>query len=931
MPEEVWLRRHRLFLAFLLLHALFLGILSYFTGHTVLASLAVGAWITLFVLLGAMPRWSRKLRASWVSLGLVTSSALLVHLSGGYIEMHFHYFVMVTFLALYQDWTPFLLAVGYVLFQHGIGGYFFPQTVYNHHDAWVHPWKWAFIHAAFLSASCIGVIIAWRANESSRARMENLLNSSAEGFLGVDLVGRIAFANPAIEELTGYSIPELMGRPIDVLFFDGPESDISGSRQGLSAIQRALDSASEAYIGEVTLRLRDGSQKIVECRSGPLKDRMELSGIVLTLIDITARKEAEEAARASEKRFRSVTQSANDAIVSADDHGRMMSWNRGAQVMFGYRETEVLGRPLALLMPERYRLGHQKGLERMRTTGESHIIGKTVELHGLRKDGTEFPLEVSLSTWKTGNETFYSGIIRDITERKRGENAVRESEEQFRLLVGSLKDYAVLMLDPNGHIVSWNEGAERIKGYRPEEILGQHFSRFYTDEDIQAGKPARALKSAEDEGAFEDSGGWRLRKNGSRFWANVVITAIRDQAGTLRGFTKVTRDITERKHLEEELRQSQKMEAIGSLAGGIAHDFNNLLMVITGYSQLLLDRLGQNDPSSVDIKEIKQAGERAASLTQQLLAFSRRQTLTPEMLNLNTILAGMGNMLQRLIGENIHLVIRPTPALGMVKADRGQIEQVLMNLAVNARDAMTQGGQLTIETANVDMNPAQAIRVTLKSGEYVRLAVTDTGCGMDTATQARIFEPFFTTKEQGKGTGLGLSTVHGIVNQSKGSILVESVPGKGSTFTIYLPRLRDEVTTAPGGGAAPAGLARGSETVLVVEDEKIVRGLLCKVLQANGYAALEAGSGQEALWLSQEHAGPIQLLITDVVMPGMNGRELAQRLMALRPDMKVIFISGYIDDAGVRNGVAESHVNFLQKPIEPSFLVRKIREVLDSS
>jgi two-component system cell cycle sensor histidine kinase/response regulator CckA len=873
---------------------------------------------------------------------------------------------------------------------------------------------------------------------------EQVTNTVTDALLVLDREGIVRVANRAACRLLGFSEGSLVGESITVIQNFFPREKI----------ESVLETGSLRNY-KVSYPVPDNGVLMLEISASVIRDRAGYPVAVVCLArDITERRQAEEAIKASEERFRSVAQSANDAIVSADSRGDIISWNRGAQTMFGYREEEILGRPLTVLMPERYRAGHRKGLERMRTTGEAHVIGKTVELHGLRKDGTEFPLELSLATWKTGHENFYSGIIRDITERKRaeealkesnefnqqiiasakqgiivydrelkyvlwnpfmeemvglsadqvlgkhclelfpflrdqgvyalleralegeyatapninysipltgrtgwvsgqygpfrnatgeiigvigilsditeqkrGEEALRQSEEQFRLLVATVKDYAIIMLDPAGHVVSWNEGAERIKGYRADEIMGQHFSRFLPREDIEAGKPALALKIAVEQGTYEETG-WRVRKDGTRFWANVVITAIRDQAETLRGFSKVTRDITERKHLEEQLRQSQKMEAIGSLAGGIAHDFNNLLMVITGYSQLLLDRLDQGDPLRGDIKEIKQAGERAAGLTQQLLTFSRRQMLTLEVLDLNAIVTGMGNMLRRLIGENIHLVLRPEQALGMVKADRGQIEQVIMNLVVNARDAMSRGGQLTIETANVEMNETQASRHgNLKAGAYVMLAVTDTGCGMDVDTQARIFEPFFTTKEQGKGTGLGLSTVYGIINQSKGSIEVESEPGKGSTFTIYLSRIKSEVKTE--GSAVAAGVPRGSETILVVEDEDIVRGLLRKVLQANGYVVLEAASGRDALWLSQDHAGPIQLLITDVVMPGMNGRELAERLMPLRPDMKVIFISGYIDDAVVRKGVAEFQANFLQKPIEPSILMRKVREVLE--
>jgi len=806
LPEAVWRRRHRGFLVFLLCHAVSLTIISLVTGHTTLFSLGVGSWIALFALLGAIPYWSRKVRASWVSLGLVTSSALLVHLSGGYIEMHFHYFVIVTFLALYQDWTPFLLAVGYVVLQHGLGGYFFPHMVYNHPDAWSNPWKWAFIHAGFLSSACIGVIIAWRANESNRARIENLLNSSSEGFLGVDLQGRIIFANPAIEVLTGHSVSALIERPIDDLLVELVEPGTSGFPQSSSNIRRSLAAPDETYEGEAIFRRQDGRQLIVEYGTSPLKDRTELSGIVLTLTDITKRKRAEEALKASEERFRSFAQSAVDAIISADHEGSILSWNKGAEVVFGYAEAEVLGQRLTLLMPERYREAHARGLERMRAGGAPRVIGKTVELHGLRKDGAEFPMELSLSTWKTGDVTFYGGIIRDASERKRAEEALRSSEEQ--------------------------------------------------------------------------------------------------------------------------LRQSQKMEAIGRLAGGVAHDFNNLLLVITGYSDLALSRLEAPQLQN-EIEQIKKAANRAASLTRQLLAFSRRQMLVPKELDLNGVITDMHKMLHRLIGEDINIVTLPGSSLGQVKADAGQIEQVILNLVVNARDAMPKGGRLIIETANVELDEAYSRgHVDVRPGPYVMLAVSDNGSGMDAATKARLFEPFFTTKEQGKGTGLGLATVYGIVKQSGGNIWVYSEPGKGTTFKVYLPQVQHVDQTVESAPITPPA-SHGFETILLVEDEENVRTLVAGILESRGYAVLKAQNGAEALRIFREQGDAIQLMITDVVMPQMGGAELAGHLATLRPQLKLLYMSGYTDDAIVHHGVLEAGKAFLQKPFTPEALARKVREVLD--
>jgi signal transduction histidine kinase len=385
----------------------------------------------------------------------------------------------------------------------------------------------------------------------------------------------------------------------------------------------------------------------------------------------------------------------------------------------------------------------------------------------------------------------------------------------------------------------------------------------------------------------------------------------------------------EKTNIEQQLRQAHKMEAIGKLAGGVAHDFNNLVTIISGYSDMLLSRIGPENSTRRELEQIKKAGDRAHSLTRQLLAFSRRQMLQPKVLDLNAVVTNLEPMLQRLIGENIELVIELKPGLGQVKADPGQIEQVIMNLAINARDAMPQGGKLLLETDNVELDEAYARRhIPTQPGSYVRLAVSDTGCGMDAATQSRIFEPFFTTKEQGKGTGLGLSTVYGIVKQSGGYIWVYSERGQGATFKIYLPRV-----LAPADSVQPvthwSSLPQGKETVLLVEDEPEVRWLVRDMLQHLGYTVLEARHGIEAQVLSIQHQGPIHLLITDVVMPQMSGREIAEQLRFEHPETKVLYMSGYTDDAVVRHGVLAAEIAFLQKPFTPEALARKVREVLD--
>ena len=392
----------------------------------------------------------------------------------------------------------------------------------------------------------------------------------------------------------------------------------------------------------------------------------------------------------------------------------------------------------------------------------------------------------------------------------------------------------------------------------------------------------------------------------------------------------VLREITEHKRLEAQFLQAQKMEAIGVLAGGVAHDFNNLLNVINGYSELVLEDLAQDNPMRRDIEQVREAGQRAATLTSQLLAFSRKQILQSEILDLNSVIADMSSMLRRLIGEDIEFVSITQPGLGLINGDPGSIQQIVMNLAVNARDAMSQGGKLTIETGNVDLDQDYLHRRPMaKAGPYVMLAISDNGIGMDAATQAQIFEPFFTTKEKGKGTGLGLSTVYGIVKQSNGFIWVYSEPGKGTTFKIYFPRASGEISELTGESKLEHR-SRGSETVLVVEDEESVRALACRILRERGYVVIEAADGIEALRLAENHAGQLHLILTDIVMPGMSGKNLVSNLETARPGIKSLYMSGYTEGTIVHQGVLDSNVAFIQKPFTSKDLVRKVREVINS-
>jgi diguanylate cyclase (GGDEF)-like protein/PAS domain S-box-containing protein len=509
--------------------------------------------------------------------------------------------------------------------------------------------------------------------------------------------------------------------------------------------------------------------------------------------------------------------------------------------------------------------------------------------------------------------------------------ATFQSEARFRMLVNGVKEYALFLLDPGGAVTSWNSGAERIMGYTEEEIVGKHISVFYEPAEVASGHEQKILASALRSGRSEEEGR-RVRKDGSTFWAGVVVTPIHDFVGGLLGFAKITHDLTERRNLEDQLRQSQKMEAIGMLAGGVAHDFNNLLSAVLSYSEMLAEDLQEGDPMREGLNEITGAGLRAVALTRQLLAFSRQQTLEAKIVDLTEIVVGMEAMLRRLIGEDVELIASCAPVLTKVLVDPGQIEQVIMNLALNARDAMPRGGRVTIETADVILDERFASEHEgVKPGPHVMLAVTDTGSGMDKATQSRIFEPFFTTKGQGKGTGLGLATVFGVIKQSGGTIWVYSELEKGTAFKVYLPVAGSPEQMGllmPSPPAPDARRLRGYETILLVDDDPSVRVMTRAILRKYGYNVLEAEGGGDAFLLCEQHPATIHLLLTDVVMPRMNGRQLAERLLLVRPEMKVLYMSGYTDDSVMRHGILESTLAFIQKPITPQALARKVREVL---
>lgn len=503
-------------------------------------------------------------------------------------------------------------------------------------------------------------------------------------------------------------------------------------------------------------------------------------------------------------------------------------------------------------------------------------------------------------------------------------------DRRFELLVQSVTDYAIYMLDREGRVSSWNAGAQRFKGYSADEIMGEHFSRFYTDEDRAAGIPALALETAEREGRFEAEG-WRVRNDGSRFWASVIIDPVRDETGELIGFAKVTRDLTEKRSIEEQLRQSQKMEAVGQLTGGLAHDFNNLLTGISGSLEMVQTRLSQGRTRDLEryILAAQGAVKRASALTHRLLAFSRRQTLDPKPINASRLVSGLEELVRRTMGPAVQVEIVGGSGLWTTFADANQLENAVLNLCINARDAMPDGGKLTIETANKWIDERAARQHDLEVGQYVSICVTDTGTGMPPEVIARAFEPFFTTKPIGEGTGLGLSMIYGFARQSGGQVRIYSEEGQGTTMCIYLPRHGENVVAEEEevqvSGPEPSG---EGEVILLIDDEPTIRMLAAEVLVEAGYIVIEAPDGPAGLRVLESNA-KIDLLITDVGLPGgLNGRQVADAARVGRPSLKVMFITGYAENAVVGNGRLAEGMFVLSKPFAMDAFARRVRDIL---
>jgi PAS domain S-box-containing protein len=636
--------------------------------------------------------------------------------------------------------------------------------------------------------------------------------------------------------------------------------------------------------------------------------------------------------------YQTLVQSIVDyAIYMLDADGRVTTWNPGAERAKGYRADEIIGQHFSRFYTEEDRAAGVPA-RALKTAGEE---GRFVaEGWRMRKDGTRFWAAVVIDPIiEDGQLVGYAKITRDLTQARKAALASQESERCFRLLVQAVTDYAIYMLSPEGVISNWNAGAARIKGYGAEEIIGQHFSRFYTPEDLARGVPAMALKTAKETGSFSAEG-WRVRKDGNRFWASVVIDAIRDEEGELIGFAKVTRDLTERREAQielersrEQLFQAQKMEAVGQLTGGLAHDFNNLLTGITGSLELLRARVAQGRINELDryINAATGAASRAATLTHRLLAFSRRQTLEPKPVDANKCVAGMEEIVRRTIGPSVTLEMVLAVGLWPCFCDANFLENAVLNLSINARDAMPEGGRLTIETGNAWMDDAAARERDMPPGQFVSICVTDTGVGMSPEIAARAFDPFFTTKPAGQGTGLGLSMIYGFAKQSGGQVRIYSEEAKGTTVKIYLPRYSGEMVEESAVVNAKPEPAANNETVLVVDDEAVVRMLVTETLADLGYNALEAGDATAGLKILQSDAR-IDLLITDVGLPGgMNGRQMADASRRTRPNLKVLFITGYAENAALGNGHLDPGMQVLSKPFAMDQLAARIRSIISQA
>ena len=749
---------------------------------------------------------------------------------------------------------------------------------------------------------------------SGDAFFRALIDAAPDGIVIVNQEGRIVLVNLQTERLFGYPRAELLDKPIEILVPERFRGKHRGHRAGFMNYQqlRPMGKGLELF----GMR-RDGTEFPVEISLSPIQT--ESGNLVSAAVrDITDRKRIEE-------RFRALLDSAPDAMVVVDQDGKIVLVNSQTEKLFGYGREELLGQPVEVLVPERFWAEHSRHRSKYVQHTQVRPMGVGLDLYGLRKDGTEFPVEISLSPQHTQEGILVSSTIRDVTQRKRVEESLRQSEASFRATVEGT--YGVYRAAPDGTILMANPSLAAMLCYESEnELRSLNLATdIFAENEYSAhlfDQPGRRKQFARVETR------WR-RKDGKIITVEISGRLVHDTSGELLYFEVIAEDVSHQRTVEHRLRHVQKMEAVGRLAGGIAHDFNNVLGVITGYAEMLADRAEDSPQILAMARDISKAAERGGTLTRQLLAFSRQQVLQPRIINIGEHIKAIEDLLRRVLGEDIHLFVDVGKEPIHLRADPTQLEQVIMNLVVNARDAMPSGGRLSIEVSGVNLDEEYCNQnLEARPGSYVRIAIGDTGCGMSTEVLARLFEPFFTTKESGKGTGLGLATVYGILKQSGGHITVYSEVGQGTTFKVHLP-LCEQQASLPDAPALNNAVPSGTETILLVEDEESMRELASEYLGGKGYRVLGAGDPDSAISIASTHSGPIHMLLTDVILPGMSGVKLAERLAATHGSMRILYVSGYTADAIVHHGGQGPNFAFLSKPFSLSALARKIRTVLD--
>ena len=758
-----------------------------------------------------------------------------------------------------------------------------------------------------------------RKDSLQRAQLFRVVAETAtDGIITIDERSIILFVNKASERIFGYPASEMMGREVTMLMPDYLRETHRKS------VGRYLQTG-ERHISWTAIELRglhrSGKEIPLEVSLGEHVHgkRRIFTGIVR---DISEREQSEALLRQSEEKYASMVHSSPDAITlrSLPDR-RYLEVNEGFTRLTGYTAKEVLGKTPADLNlwvePE----PHRTTLEKVEAEGQ--VQGE--EFRFRTKSGEIRYGRVSAVRVMINGKQYMLSVTHDITDSKRVEEELQKSESQFRSLVHDAP-YGIYRVALDGRLLQVNPALVKMLGYESDEELARCSVEkgIYRDPETRQ----RLVRDHWQKRDFREvEAEWRKR-DGDIIIVRMTGHPVREKDNSLAYFEVFAEDITERRSLERQLLQSQKMEAIGRLAGGIAHDFNNLLGVILGHSDILEQQIGGNDRLRKSVEATRHAAERAAALTMQLLTFSRKQVIEPTVIDLNASVMEIEKMLHRVIGEDIELSIRLQRDLGRVKADPGQLSQVLLNLAVNSRDAMPSGGKLVIETANAELDDTYGRQhLGARPGPHVMLAVSDTGTGMDSETLSHIFEPFFTTKETGKGTGLGLSMVYGIIKQSNGYIMAYSEPGRGTTFKIYFPRTQESVSPIQ---KENDEIPSGTETVMVVEDEAALRELTCVLLEDAGYTVLESSGAEEALEAAKDMQCKVDLLLTDIVMPRLDGRELANQMVSLRPDLKVLYMSGYTDDIIVHRGVLTPGTVLVQKPFTKRTLLQKVRETLDS-